>query len=111
MIIDGQEILKRSEWLHTELLSSMPHDAYSTELGKENKFDVRLSVNGIETEPEFLNKVMNSLEGYIKKEAKSIFDEMLFEAKNKAERLARMIDEINEEIESNFSDELKYFNE
>ena len=102
MKITFEEVLSRNEWLHSELLNSLTGELID-KTTKDQFYDVKLLVNGIELEPELFNKIMNNIEKFIENQAKSYLKEKLDEAQDKIAKLSQTIDEVS----SNIRDEYK----
>ena len=105
MKITFEQALSRQEWIHEELLSSLDGDTIS-KAQEKGAYEVKLLVNGNELEPKFFNDLMNRLELYIKKEAKEMIEEKLFEAEQKGRKLEEMVKLATEQIRDEFNIEV-----
>lgn len=101
MKITFEEVLSKDEWLHNEMLHSIPLELMD-KVSEDRCYDVKLLVNGQELEPILFNKIMGNLEEYIKKEAKSLLKDKLQEATNKINNLHRILEEATEKISYEF---------
>ena len=57
MKITFEELLSKKEWLHSELLNSLPHEIVS-KASEDQFYDVKLVINGVEVEPKMYNDIM-----------------------------------------------------
>lgn len=91
MKIKVEDILSEREWLHKELLNSLPHDIIiqGAEVGF---YDVKLLVNGVELEPKFYNDLVNNIEKYVDKEANHLLLDKLSEAEQEVNKLLEVIE-------------------
>lgn len=107
MKITFEEILSKDEWLHSEMLNSIPLELTS-QVSEDGFYDVKLLVNGQEIEPILFNKIMNNLEEYIKLEGRSLLKYKLQEADDKINRLHNILDEAKDKILDEFDIEDEY---
>jgi len=80
MKITFSELLSTTEWLHTELLESLTGEAF-LQASKDQFYEVKLLVNGIELEPQLLNRIFKNIEKHIDEQAKSLVRENFFKFK------------------------------
>ena len=101
MKITFQELLSDKQWLHTELLNSIPLDLVN-KASKDMYYDVKLIVNGVELEPELYNKILQNVELYINDQAKQLVIEKLEDAEAKIQKLTQMLETAVENIKEEF---------
>ena len=102
MKITFEETLSRKEWLHKELMESLTGDII-IKASKDQFYDVKLLVNGVELEPTFYNKLVNNIEKYIDAEAKSLVRQKLEAAEEKSRKLSELIDAAKNSIIDEFN--------
>lgn len=108
MRITFDETLLRTEWIHTEILNSIPHDILE-KAAADRFYDIKILINGVEVEPVIFNNIMNDVEKYIDAQARSLITEKYQEAEDKARKLHEMVDAVTKSINDNFSTELEYY--
>jgi len=82
MRLTYDEVLKRSEHLHKEIMGSVPLEVLKT-TNAERCFDVKLIINGVECEPIYLNSIWKKIEEYVDREANIKANEKVKEALDK----------------------------
>lgn len=101
MRITFEETLGRKDWLHKELMASLTGDVITAAYQKQS-YEVKLLVDGVELEPNLLNKLLTKVEYYIDKEAKVIFEEkyteMIESLRNKFNNLEITLKDVQEKI-------------
>ncbi len=102
MIITTDELLQKKEWLHTELLQSLP-DSIIHQVAKDQFCDVKLLVNGVELEPSFYNDLVKNIAIHIKYQAKSLVLEKLDVSDYMADKLSEIIRSAIENITTEFN--------
>ena len=102
MKITFEETLSGKEWLHKELMESLTGDII-IKASKDQFYDVKLLVNGVELEPTFYNKLVNNIEKYIDAEAKSLVRQKLEAAEEKSRKLSELIDAAKNNIIDEFN--------
>ena len=101
MIVTFEEVLSKKEWLHSELLNSLTGEMIQ-KAAADGFYDIKLLVNGEELEPEFFNKIMNNVEKYIIKQAKSYLVEKLEESSQKIRKLEELYTQAANKISEEF---------
>jgi hypothetical protein len=105
MKVTFEETLTRKEWLHKELMNSLTGEVI-TKASKDQFYDVKLLVNGIELEPVFFNKIMNNLESFIEGEAQELFKQKYEQKYDAIERKLNFLNELLKETNEKFKDEM-----
>ncbi len=102
MKITFEEILADNEWIHVELLNSLPGEVV-TKAQLDRFYDVKLLVNGIELEPVIYNKLISGIDDYIDSQAKALMKEKLDELDSRVRDLDTIISEAKEKIREQFN--------
>ena len=101
MRITFDETLSNKEWIHKELLNSLPYDVIN-KARKDKYYEVKLLVNGIELEPKFFNDIVNGIDKYVDKQAGFLVKEKFEEAEQKVRNLTEIFDRVTEKIKEEF---------
>lgn len=101
MKINFEDLVKEHNWLHTELLNSLNNELINDALEKQ-EYEVFLLINGQKVEPKVLTSMFEKLERYIKLEAQSLLEDELEEAKDKAWRLTKLVEQASADIIDKF---------
>lgn len=102
MKIRFDEITEKTEWLHSELLSSLNHDIIN-KASNDGFYEVKLLVNGVELEPTLFNILMNNIEKAIDEQAKSLVRQKLQQAEDKANQLSGLVEVAKNKIINDFN--------
>lgn len=97
MKIKFEEIKSRQLWIHKELLHSLDGDTIS-KAKEEAAFDVKILVNGSELEPKFLNDLVHNMSTYIEGRAKSMLNDKMMKANEKAQQLLDIVESASDKI-------------
>lgn len=101
MKIKFEEVLSNKDWIHKELMHSLTGDIIE-KAKKDEFYDVKLLVNGIEIEPSLFNHIMNNVEKYINSEATALLHDKLDKVKYKIRKLEELVDEASSKITDEF---------
>lgn len=95
MKITFKETMNGKEWIHSEIMNSLTGELIDQ--AKDDQFyEVKLLINGHELEPKLFNKIMNNVEDFINKQAKSLIAEKLEEAEEECNKILSVFREAKE---------------
>lgn len=97
MKITFEEALSRKTWLQRELMQSLSDECFNTLEPKQDWWDVKLVVNGVEVEPVWFNSIMTKLEEHIDAEAKLLFEQHLEDIQENLEsKTKKLLDDMRD---------------
>ncbi len=104
MKITFDEILKRDEFLHQEIMNSIPTEVLEKAMS-DRFFEVNLVINGTIVDCKVLNKLFQEIERYINEEAEERAKKKFSEASLKIDKITDIVDEAIKKIadETNIS--------
>jgi uncharacterized protein YlzI (FlbEa/FlbD family) len=101
MILTTKEIVDRDTWLTVEILRSISTEAI--EIGrKSGQSEIKLLINGIEHEPQFLIDLFSNIEKYVDREAERLVKQKFEEAERKIQSLDYLVSEAIDKIKTEF---------
>ncbi len=106
MRITFDELTKRDEFLHIEIMNSLTGDLIKSAM-EERAYDIKLLINGIEVEPLFLNRILNNLDEYIKQEAAQMIDDKFEHIRHAINDMDNIIDEVVSDIKEKFRNDIE----
>ncbi|BBI90461.1 hypothetical protein HYO65_gp069 [Tenacibaculum phage PTm1] len=97
MKITFEELLAEKDFLHTELLQSLPPKVVEDAVEKR-EYDIKLVVNGVDVDPKLLNIIFEKTEIFVNERSKEIVKNKLEESEQEAEKLLDLVREAKESI-------------
>lgn len=99
MKIRFEQVVSKETPLYSEVLSSLMKEHFDTIKDEhEQELDVKLLINGIETEPIRLNDIMNNIDKHIEIKAKQLLVEKYETTQRKVMKLNEQLDNIISEL-------------
>ena len=103
MILKWDKLLSRDEqdknyWLSRVIMNSNIDQKVIDNAMEKREYEVKLLIDGIEHDPDWINDVIQSMNEYINKEAKILANEKYQEAMEKGNKLLNIIEIAKKQI-------------